>query len=126
MTKVDDLIARGAQQQSRKHRRVFIAPASCSKWLREKDPKMYDLIVEKTLERFEADCRAQAWLDAICTQNPDVSTQLTEEEFAEFREKTTGTKPWTKEGKEPCPYCESLGHMHRSDCPALERAATQG
>lgn len=120
MTKVDDLIARGAQQQSRKYRRVFIAPASPAEWLKEKDPKMYDLILEKTLERFDADCRAQAWLAAVCEQTPDVSAELTEEEFAEFREKTTGQRTWTSKDKEPCPDCRSLGHMHRRDCKAQQ------
>lgn len=121
MTRVDDLIARGATQQSRKYRRLFIAPESPSKWLREKKPEMYDLLVEKTLLDFESACRQQAWLDAVCRQGPDVSIELTQEEFDEFREKTTGKKPWSPIGKEQCPDCLSLGHMHRRDCKALKQ-----
>lgn len=116
MSKVDDLIARGAQQQSRKYRRLFIAPESPAKWLKEKDPEMYDRIVEKVLQNFESECRAQAWLAAVCDQESDVCIELTKAEFEEFREKTTGKKPWSPEGKEQCPDCLSLGHMHRRDC----------
>ncbi len=116
MTRVDDLIAKGAVQVSRKYRRLFIPPESPAKWLRKKDPEMYDRLVEKALLAFESDCRSQAWLDAVCRQGPDVSIELPPAEFDEFREKTTGKKPWSPEGKEQCPDCLSLGHMHRSDC----------
>lgn len=120
MTKVDDLIARGAEQQSRKYRRLFIPPQPSSAWLKEHNPGMYDLLVEKALLGFESDCRAQAWLAAVCHQDPDVCIELTQEEFDEFREKTTGKKPWSPIGKEQCPDCLSLGHMHRRDCKAQQ------
>lgn len=115
--KVDDLIANGAVQRSRKYRRVFMPPTvngSCLLWLKDNRPDVYDRIVEEALHRAESEARASLW------HSDQHEIELTVEEFAEFYEKRNGKKPWTPDGKEPCPHCRSLGHMHRRDCPRDE------
>jgi hypothetical protein len=116
MGKIDDLIAQGAVQCSRKYRRLFVAPRPASAYIREKFPERYDSLVEKALAQFEADARAVLW----SSQPNDCVVTLTSTEFAEFYEKTNGRKIWSAEDKTPCPDCQSLGHMHRRDCPSSE------
>lgn len=111
-SRVDELIAQGAVQVSRKYRRVFVPPTPCTEYLRKHHPKKYDRLVSSALERFEAEARA---LVRIFCRETEI--ELTPAEFAEFYEKVQGKKLWTPEDKEPCTHCRSLGHMHRSDCP---------
>jgi hypothetical protein len=73
MSRVDDLIAKGAVQVSRKYRQVYVPSGG-------------------------------------------YTVDLTEADFAEFYEKTTGKKLWSAEDKTPCKGCGSFGHMHRHDC----------
>ncbi len=112
MTKVDDLIAQGAVQVSRKHRRVLTIPVSCVEYLKKNHPEKYDSLVEEILTKFETEARSICW--SACSE--ELTTELTHEEFDEFREKTTGKKQWSPVDKEACPDCESLGHMHRRTC----------
>lgn len=113
--KVDKLIERGAVQISRKYRRVFVPPGpSCIEWLREAEPQMYDQLVNELLGLMESRARGIAY------HREPFHEELTSEEFSEFYERMKGKKPWTSEGKTPCPDCKSLGYMHRRDCTNYE------
>lgn len=112
MTKVDDLITQGAVQQSRKYRRVFVPPQAPLELLKARNPEIYDKLVEEALKRFEGEVTSYVW-SAYCHEHTVV---LTSSEYDEFREKTTGKKPWTFEGKQQCEDCKSFGHMHRRSC----------
>lgn len=111
-SRVDELIAKGAVQVSRKYRRVFVPPAPCTEYLRKNLPETYDNLVEDTLQQFETEARQLVWI--FCDET---KIELTPAEFTEFYEKVNGRKVWTPEGKVPCPSCRSLGHIHRRSCP---------
>lgn len=120
MSKVDDLISRGAVQISRKYRRVYMAPPNCVKYLKEHYPERYDSLVESMLARLESEALNSVWHLSQTENTPanaENTAELTPSEFDEFREKMTGKKPWSFEGKEACEHCSSYGHMHRRDCP---------
>lgn len=111
--RVDALIAAGAVQISRKHRKVFVPPKNPAQWLRDEVPDVYDRLVEETLQRFESSARS-----IVHQRLPDaLVVQLSVLEFAEFYEKANARPLWTPEGKVPCPHCGSFGHLHRRDCP---------
>lgn len=116
-SKVDDLIERGAVQVSRKYRRVFIAPPNPAKYLKEHYPEKYDRLVESILKTFSSAALSMVWSEAYCNPQDENTKELTSSEFDEFREKMTGKKPWSIEGKEQCEHCSSFGHMHRRGCP---------
>jgi hypothetical protein len=115
-SRVDDLIAQGAVQVSRKYRRLFVAPKDCVQYLRDNDPKTYDSLVEETLKRFQSEALAILW----SRQQDTHTVELSVKEFEEFYQKMNGKPPWSAEGKEHCPDCSSLGHMHRRDCPRVK------
>jgi hypothetical protein len=110
---VDDLIAQGAVQVSRKHRKVFIPPADPVQWLKKNDPACYDRLVEALLKRFVDEATGIVWHRA----QPGNTYELGVAEFAEFYEKANGKKLWSTADKTPCSGCGSFGHMHRSTCP---------
>jgi hypothetical protein len=110
---VDELIAQGAVQVSRKHRRVFVPPGNPVQWLKQNHPDTYDGLVADLLARFEADVAGIVWHRA----QPGGTYELGEREFADFYEKTKGRRLWTTADKTACSGCGSFGHMHRSDCP---------
>lgn len=109
---IDELIARGAMQRSRKYRMVFVPPENCLSYLRKHKPEIYDRLVENTLSTIEAAAK-----EIVAHHFNEHTYTLSEKEFHEFREKMAGKKLWTPEGKIPCPKCMSLGHIHRRGCP---------
>ena len=110
---VDELIARGAVQKSRKYRSVFLPPVEgCAEWLRKNRPEVYDRLVDFALKEFERSCANECWIQA----SSGFTVELSQQDFNAFLEKKTGKKQWTSEDKTPCPDCRSLGHMHRRDC----------
>ena len=102
--RVAALVAKGAVQISRKYRRVFVPPPEgCVDWLRKNAPERYDTLLAAALQ---------------CHHDRGCHEELTQEEFVEFYQRVNGRTIWVPPpDREPCEFCESLGHMHRRDCP---------
>lgn len=115
MTFVDDLLASGVEQLSRKYRLVARLPPGMTglEALRERAPDRYHALTKRmaeTTERLAAD-EYRRW---VAKDHGD-EFELTVEEFSEFLAKT-GRSDWKPKGP-ACPHCKSFGHMHSPECP---------
>ena len=111
---VDDLLARGARQTSRKYRGVACLPRGMTgiEALKERSPEQYTRLLK------DMESRAADMYRTYVAQSFGDHYELSVEQFNEFLAKT-GRKPNTflEEKREACTGCRTLGHMHRRGCP---------
>lgn len=113
----DVLIARGAEQKSRKYRMVACLPEGMTaiQALKERAPAEY-----KRLEEYAG----SLYRTYVAERFGDMY-ELSIEQFNEFLEKT-GRKPnkFLETPREACPDCRTLGHIHRNGCPSQKSSGT--
>lgn len=120
--KIKKWVARGAYQVSRKYRKIFVPllPEVCAAdMLKEKFPDVYASIVSTLSWQLEHDAASYLGFHApLGEEVPEgaFTMELSEGDFAYFRELTTGTKPWSPQGRTACPSCQTLGHLHAKWC----------
>lgn len=120
VSRIADLVARGAFQISARYRAIFVPPKgeTALEALRRVDPDEYQYLVNehgKALER-----AAVNHLGVMAANFPPGKTfreELTPDEWREFKLLTTGKAPFTTKDRTACPHCRTLGHIHRTDCP---------
>lgn len=110
---IDELLAQGGQQMSRKYRHVARLPPNMTalEALRTRAPEHYASVMRRAEEWAAHEYRLY-----VAGKFGDSFT-LSVEEFNEFLVKT-GRKPNTflETPRTRCTGCGSLGHLHRKDC----------
>jgi hypothetical protein len=124
--KIQEWVARGAYQVSRKYRRIFVPlrPDVCATdMLKARDPKAYASMVARHSWQLEHDAASLLASRAPSEEMPEggFNTELSEVDFSFFRELVTGSKPWSPAGRTECPCCKTLGHLHAKWCPQQEQ-----
>lgn len=103
-SKVENLIARGAVQTSRKYRTVCVpvAPEKAIALLRRTQPIQYERLVE--------------WAQRLLNYQHGEHYELTPDEFNEWRAAQGLTPVLTGPKGEVCPECRTWTNNHARDC----------
>lgn len=113
MSKVDELLKRGAQQISRKHRTVAVLPEGMTGLdaLERYCPEEF----ERLMQRIE-DSAADSYRRSPAAYRNGHQINLTVDQFQEFLQRTGRGGKWRPSG-DACEHCKTLGHRHARDCP---------